>query len=165
MHKNVKKIGRTLNSKQAKSFDTKRILYLTNDEKIENLIKTINSLEGEEQYILSTNEKELKLYEYTNNLNLLNTWVLTETDKIRLLKEYKTYYLNLLYILKIDEVNVENPNGHAFDLHEVAKRIGIPTYVSSTGKYISSEFIKSNERALESLLYKWCENVRIKLKK
>lgn len=159
------KIGRTLNSKQAKSFDTKRILYLTNDEKIENLIKTINSLEGEEQYILSTNEKELKLYEYTNNLNLLNTWVLTETDKIRLLKEYKTYYLNLLYILKIDEVNVENPNGHAFDLHEVAKRIGIPTYVSSTGKYISSEFIKSNERALESLLYKWRENVRIKLKK
>ena len=145
--------GRILESKQVQYFNSKRALYVTNQD-VTNIPELINELnnklaENYEIYVLNSDYEELTLSRYTKytdarvsdefrkHLHILARWTLDEeySAKITSISQYRMLYFNVLYTLKIDEINIDHLIGHTFDLPDIAKSIGIPISVKLQDYY------------------------------
>jgi hypothetical protein len=84
-------------------------------------------------YVLTSNTKEIKLWQYKNNNFIeIYSWHIKSkwSAKNFYNPEFRDIYFNVLKEIKIDIVHIRHLFKHTFDLPEVATSLGIPLIIS-----------------------------------
>ncbi len=120
-----------------REFSKKRILYVihkggggtpyTNEDLMRHIQNELDC------YVLTSNTKEIKLWQYKNNNFIeIYSWHIKSkwSAKNFYNPEFRDIYFNVLKEIKIDIVHIRHLFKHTFDLPEVATSLGIPLIIS-----------------------------------
>lgn len=153
---NIKFEINNLSFDRINNLNKKRMLLVASQNNAENPNIDLNLLEylknTFECFILSSNMKELTLWEYDDSslkkikiIQLKSKWSVQNIYN----DEFRMFYFNIITGLNIDIIHIKNLFKHTFDLPDISYKLGLPVILSLDDFYLNCPFTNSIDENID----------------